>query len=127
MLGGFMKFRRTAFVAAGALFLAAASFAQTSSLEGDVKGDNGEPLKGALVKIERQDIKGNYKVKTDKKGHYFHAGLPLGTYKVILEVDGKDVDMVNGVRTKLGDPTEVSFNLQTNKQRQQAMQQAAES
>ena len=39
--------------------------------------------------VTRTDIKGNYKVKTDKKGHYFHAGLPLGQYNVILEVEGK--------------------------------------
>src|SRR5690242_10868867 len=104
-----MKFRNVALPAAGILVLALSAFAQTSSLEGDVKGEDGAPLKGALVKIERKDIKGNYKVKTDKKGHYFHAGLPLGTYKLIVEVDGKDRDSVDNVRTKLGDPTEVNF------------------
>ena len=54
-------------------------WAQTTTLEGDVKGENGQPLKDAIIKIERLDIKGNYKTKTDKKGHYIHAGLPLGT------------------------------------------------
>ena len=78
-----MKFRNFALPAVGVLFLAFTSFAQTSSLEGDVKGEDGQPLKGALVKIERTDIKGSYKVKTDKKGHYFHAGLPLGMYVII--------------------------------------------
>ncbi len=111
--------------AAGILLFAAASFGQTSSMEGDVKGPDGAALKGALVKIERKDIKGNYKVKTDKKGHYFHAGLPLGTYKVILEVDGKDVDSVDGVRTRLGDPTPVNFDMKAIKQRQEALQAAA--
>src|SRR3974377_336729 len=82
------------------LFLAASAWAQTGSFSGDVKDENGKGLVGALIKIERQDIKGSYKVKTDKKGHFFHAGLPLGLYNVILEVDGKDVDRVNSVRTR---------------------------
>ena len=121
-----MKVRNIALPAVGVLFFSLASFAQTSSLEGDVKGEDGQPLRGALVKIERKDIKGNYKVKTDKKGHYFHAGLPLGTYKLTLEVDGKDRDTVDNVRTRLGDPTPINFDLQAQKQKQAAMQQAAE-
>lgn len=121
-----MKFQKLALPVAGLLVFAFSSFAQTSSLEGDVKGEDGGPLKGALVKIERTDIKGSYKVKTDKKGHYFHAGLPLGTYTLVLEVEGKDVDQVKGVRTRLGDPVPVNFNLEARKQKQQAMQKAAE-
>jgi tetratricopeptide (TPR) repeat protein len=79
-----------------------------------------------MVHITRTDIKGNYKVKTNKKGEYFHAGLPLGTYNVAVEVDGKPVDSVQGVRTTLGDPTEVNFDLKALAQRQAAMQRAAD-
>jgi tetratricopeptide (TPR) repeat protein len=121
-----MKSLKIALPLAGLLFFAFSAFAQTSSLEGDVIGEDGSGLKGALVKIERTDIKGSYKVKTDKKGHYFHAGLPLGTYTLVLEVEGKDVDQVKGVRTRLGDPTPVNFNLRARKQKQMAMQKAAE-
>lgn len=121
-----MKLRNVALSAVGTLVLSLVSFGQTSSLEGDVKGEDGQPLKGALVKIERKDIRGNYKVKTDKKGHYFHAGLPLGTYRIVLEVDGKDRDVVDNVRTRLGDPTAVNFDLQAQKQKQEALSRAAE-
>jgi len=121
------KMKTLALSAAGLLFMASAAFAQVSSIEGDVKGEDGAPLKGALVKIERKDIKGNYKVKSDKKGHYFHTGLPLGTYKLIVEVDGKDVDSVDNVRTTLGDSTVINFDLKANKQKQQSLAQAAES
>ena len=120
------KMKTLALSAAGLLFMASAAFAQVSSIEGDVKGEDGAPLKGALVKIERKDIKGNYKVKSDKKGHYFHTGLPLGTYKLIVEVDGKDVDSVDNVRTTLGDSTVINFDLKANKQKQQSLAQAAE-
>ncbi len=123
-------FRKTISLASFTLLLAGAALAQTSSLEGDVRDVDGQPLKGALVKIDRTDIKGSYKVKTDKKGHYFHAGLPLGTYKIILEVDGKDVDFIDKVRSRLGDPVVNNFDLQRRKaqqmQRQAAVQKAAQ-
>ena len=117
---------KTAVMSAAALLLfVCAASAQVASLEGDVKDQNGQPLKGALVKIDRQDIKGHYQVKTDKKGHYFHTGLPLGTYKVTLEVEGKDVDNVNGVHLGLGDNPPVNFSMKETQQRQQSLQQAA--
>src|SRR5206468_10510772 len=97
--------RKSAVLLTFFLLMGVAAFAQTSALEGDVKDENGKPVQGALVKIVRTDIKGNYKVKTDKKGHYFHAGLPLGTYDVTVEVEGKARDNIKGVRTRLGDPT----------------------
>ncbi len=120
---------KSAFWTAPALLLlfSGLSFAQTSSIEGKVIGDDGQPLKDALIKIDRKDIKGNYKVKTKKKGDYFHAGLPLGTYVVTVEVGGQDKDRVDNVRTRLGEPTVVNFNLHELKQKQEAMQKAAES
>ena len=118
--------RTAALSAATLLLLASAAFAQVSSLEGDVKGEDGAPIKGALVKIDRKDIKGHYQVKTDKKGHYFHTGLPLGQYKITLEVDGKDVDSVDNVRTTLGESVVNNFSMQETKQRQQSLAKAAE-
>lgn len=122
-----IRLKTAVLCAAALLFFACAAFAQVASLEGDVKDENGQPLKGALVKIDRKDIKGHYQVKTDKKGHYFHTGLPLGTYKVTLEVDGRDVDSVDNVRTSLGDSQPINFNLQETKKRQESLAKAAES
>jgi tetratricopeptide (TPR) repeat protein len=125
-----MKFRNLILATAGLLFFGFTSLAQITAIEGDVKGDDGKPLVGAVVKIDRYDITAHYKTKTDKKGHYFYNGLPLGNYNVTIEVDGKDVDHTTGVRSRLGDPTNVSFNLQASKQSrdaaQAAMQKAAE-
>jgi tetratricopeptide (TPR) repeat protein len=118
--------RNAALATAAAMLLAGGAWAQTSSIEGDVKGEDGSQLRGALVKIERKDIKGNYKVKTDKKGHFFHAGLPLGSYRIICEVEGKDVDQMDNVRTRLGDPTVVNFDLSALKKKRDALQRAAE-
>jgi Tfp pilus assembly protein PilF len=124
-----MKFRNLILATAGLLFFGFTSLAQITAIEGDVKADDGKPLVGAVVKIDRYDITAHYKTKTDKKGHYFYNGLPLGNYNVTIEVDGKDVDQQKGVRSRLGDPTNVSFDLQASKKSrdaaQAAMQQAA--
>jgi tetratricopeptide (TPR) repeat protein len=119
-------FRHAGLLAAAMLFGALGAQAQTSSLEGTIKGFDGQPLKDAIVLIERTDIKGNYKTKSDKKGRYFHAGLPLGMYNLTVQVDGKTVDSVKGVRTRLGDPLPVDFDLQRIAAQQKAMQAAAQ-
>jgi len=107
-----MKFRNLVVAATGVFLLAITSFAQITAIEGDVKGEDGAPAVKAVVKILRTDIKGNYKVNTDKKGHYFYNGLPIGTYDVSVEVNGKEMDGVKGIKTRLGDPTPVNFDLQ---------------
>jgi tetratricopeptide (TPR) repeat protein len=86
--------------------------AQTMTLSGTVLDEKGQPLQGAQVKIDRTDMKGAYKVKTDKKGNYLYAGLPYtGVYNVTLEVNGKDVDRIQGVRQKGGVAEGVNFDL----------------
>jgi len=122
-----MSPRKLAWAAAPFFLLVGATWAQTSSIQGEVKGEDGKPLQNALVRIERKDIKGNYQVKTKKKGDYFHAGLPLGTYDLFVEVDGKVRDQVRGVRTRLGDPTVINFDLQVLRKKQDALQRAADS
>src|SRR5579863_2506943 len=103
------------------LLFAGASYAQISAIEGDVKGTDGQPIKGAEILIERKDMKGTYKgAKSDKKGHYIYNGLPLGNYKVSVLVDGQVKDFVDGVRTKLCDPTDISFDLRKTASQAQA-------
>jgi len=94
-----------------ALLFSAAAFAQTTTIVGDVKGTDGKPLQNAQIQIVRTDIKANYKTKTDKKGHYVYAGLPIGKYNITVEVDGKVADQVNGVPTCTGEPREINFDL----------------
>ncbi len=107
-----------------ALFAGLAS-AQTSGVEGNVKGTDGQPVKGAVIKFDRTDIKGHYEVKTDKKGHYGHYGLPLGTYDITVEIDGKMADKLNKVRTQLGDPMQENFDLKASQQQTQELAHAA--
>jgi tetratricopeptide (TPR) repeat protein len=120
-----MKYRLPSLTFSFLLFTGAA-LAQTGSLQGIVKDESGQPLKDALVKIDRKDIKGHYEVKTKKKGDYFHTGLPLGTYRVSVVIDGKERDAVDNVRTKLGEPVDVNFDLHQAKQQSAELQKAAE-
>lgn len=106
-----MKLRNLALAAAGMMFLALTSFAQITTIEGDVIGTDGQPVQKAEVHIIRTDIKGNYNTKTNKKGHYLYMGLPMGKYTVECYVDGKKVDEVKGVSTRPGDPIPVNFDL----------------
>jgi len=104
-------FRKSLLILPLGLIFAVTGWGQTAAFEGTVKGTDGKPVTGAQVKLERQDVKGNYTVKTDKKGHYFYGGLPLGNYKISVLVDGQEKDVRNGVRTKVGETSDISFDL----------------
>jgi tetratricopeptide (TPR) repeat protein len=108
------------------LLTACSALAQTATLQGDVKDGNGQPLKGAVIKLERKDIKGHYQVKTDKKGHWLYTGLPgASTFDISCEVDGKVVDKANSVKANYGDDNPpIDFDLRKVQAQQAAAQQA---
>ena len=115
------------FALAAACFLmlfTGVSLAQMGAISGTVTSETGQPVPNAVVKIDRKDIKAHYQTKTNKKGEYFHAGLPGGrttNYSVTLEIDGKDVDMQENVVVSLGDPRVVDFNLAERKKQRDAV------
>ncbi len=119
--------RRAAGLAGALVLFAGVSLAAITAIEGQVIGEDGQPLKDAVIKIERQDIKGSYKTKTDKKGRYYYGGLALGTFNVCVEVDGKQRDCLNKVKTTTEKPIDVSFNLKARKDEQATLAAAAES
>jgi len=119
-----MNSRNAAFAAVGLAFLALASYAQVATVEGDVIGTDGKPVVGAIIKLHRTDIKWDSQTKTDKKGHYIHAGVPLGVYQISCLIDGNVVDMVNGYKTTLGDHPPLGFDLRKNGAQASASRQA---
>ena len=125
-----MRLRNLAVAATGMAFLAMSAFAQITTIEGIVKSPDGKPVQGAEIHITRTDIKGNYKTKTDKKGHYLYMGLPMGLYDVEVLIEGKTADKVSKIKTAPGDPIPVNFDLHAAKEdaaaKQAAMQKAAE-
>jgi tetratricopeptide (TPR) repeat protein len=102
------------------LLLTGTAFAQMTSLEGRVTGEDGKPINGAEVKITRTDIKANYSVKTKKDGKYQYATLPLGTYDIQWLVDGKSVYEMGKVRTDYSKPIEINVDLAKIKAQQMA-------
>ena len=94
-----------------AMLAATSAVAQVGSLRGKVIDANGQGVRNAMVFIERVGVRGNYKVKTNKRGNYFHAGLPLGQYVVRLEIEGKQVYSINGYQVKLGEEKPLDFDL----------------
>ena len=91
--------------------LSTSALAQVGSVRGKVINAEGQGVRDAMVYIERVGVRGNYKVKTNKRGNYFHAGLPLGQYAIRLEIDGKQVYSVNGYQVKLGEEKPLDFDL----------------
>ena len=125
-----MKLRNLGVALAGMAFLGVSAFAQITTIEGIVKGADGKPVEKAEIQITRTDIKGNYKTKTDKKGHYLYMGLPMGKYTIDVMVEGKKVDSVSNISTRPGDPIPVNFDLHASQAeaaaKQQQMQKAIE-
>jgi tetratricopeptide (TPR) repeat protein len=105
------RIKSLALPAFAVIALSIPALAQTTGVEGIVTGPDGKPLQGAIVKFERSDIKGHYEVKTDKKGHYGHYGLPLGTFNVDVYVGSEMKDEMKGVKTHGGDPQQLNFDL----------------
>ncbi|HZT59887.1 MAG TPA: carboxypeptidase-like regulatory domain-containing protein [Pyrinomonadaceae bacterium] len=101
-----MRFKSTLKILLAAVVIAACAAvasAQTTQVEGTVKlkqADGTEaPVAGAQVDIYRTDIKSDFHVKTDKKGHYLHAGLPfVGTYTIIVSAPGAQPAWASGLR-----------------------------
>ena len=118
------QLRRSLLLGGSFLLVSGAALAQTTTLQGDVKDASGQPLKGALIVLDRTDIKGHYQVKTDKHGHWLYTGLPSGDFDISCNVDGKVVDKVSKVHSGYGDNPPVNFDLHQVAQAQAAAQQA---
>ena len=87
------------------------AFAQTGGLTGKCTGQDGKPLAGYTVQLDRQEMKWSSKVKTNKKGEYTYIGLATGNYKLtLLDPSGRQVYNITH-HVGIGDPTEVNFDM----------------
>jgi len=106
--------RRSLIGVAGALatlVFTVSALAQTGGLTGKCIGEDGKPLVGYTVQVDRQEMKWSQHTKTNKKGEYVYIGLSPATYKVtLLDPSGHRVfDITQHVG--IGDPTEVNFDM----------------
>ena len=119
------------FVAALAVaaFIALPAFAQTTGMvKGKVLDEKRQPVEGAKVTITSKEpgINRSYTVTTKKNGDYAQVGIPPGQYTVTAEKEKVGAQSFE-VRVRLGDPTEVNFQLTagsaaTKEQQQKAAQ-----
>jgi len=86
-------------------------FAQTGGLTGKCTSEDGKPLAGYTILVERQEIKWSSHVKTNKKGEYVYIGLAPGDYKVTLQdPSGKTVYFIKD-HVGIGDPKQMDFDM----------------
>ena len=83
-----------------------------ASIQGFVKYTEGEPIKGADVRIESRDGKQLFSsVKTGPNGRYISRGLRPGIYRVTLLVNGAVKASIMNTQTKANQPTLLNFDL----------------
>ncbi|HVG32781.1 MAG TPA: carboxypeptidase-like regulatory domain-containing protein, partial [Pyrinomonadaceae bacterium] len=88
--------------------------AQVAPLRGHVVlvGADGTktPVEGAIIDVFRTDMAGKYETKTDKKGIFQFAGIPLtGTYTIAASAPNARPDALPGV--KVGQNTDYELQL----------------
>ena len=93
--------------------LAAPTLAQTGIIRGTVLDNEGRPLRGAVVLIERTDMSQHFQAETDSDGEYFLTGVPGGYYRLTLTVDGQAIQYADNFRIRGRRPTDASFDLRT--------------
>jgi tetratricopeptide (TPR) repeat protein len=89
--------------------LAIPAFAQTGGLRGKVVDPNGQPVEGAIVRMEAKGSTRKLEVKTNKKGEYVQIGLYPGEYKITVTKDNLSTEM--DTRVGLGDATVADLQL----------------
>jgi tetratricopeptide (TPR) repeat protein len=107
--------------------LSGTAWAQLCAARGKVIGEDGTPLKGAVIKFSSKELTKVYQVKTDSRGEYFHGGLPRANFRIGLEVDGKEVDHADNVQTQFTTAKEENFDLHVLAQKKAVLAKAAES
>jgi hypothetical protein len=84
------------------------------TLQGIVKDPKGHPIKSADIRIETTNSGTLLKtVKTDANGRYISDGLPAGTYRITLIVNGTVKASINSTKIELGEPTQLNFDLRS--------------
>jgi len=109
------KMLRSALIAL--VLLSGSALVAASAIEGIIKDLKGRVIIGAEVRIE---ISGGSSwsrvVKTDMRGHYVCNDLEPGMYRVSLIMNKSVKASINNVKTKLGGPTILNFEVVSSSQ-----------
>ena len=94
-----------------------AAWAQTGSIKGVVKDDQGKPIAGAIVELTSKENGRKYQLKVDKGGNIFSLGIAAGTYDVKVIKDGQAIWAINGFPVRL-DENKLDIDLAQERQAQ---------
>jgi len=93
------------------LALAAGAGAQSGRVGGLVKDENGQPIKGATVTADNENIGQSFTASTDEKGRFTMIGLRAGNWRFIAQAPGFSPDG-GTAPIKMGGPNPpLSFSL----------------
>jgi tetratricopeptide (TPR) repeat protein len=95
------------------------ALAQTGSIKGVVKDEQGKPMAGAVVELVSKETGRKYQLKVDKNGNIFSLGINSGIYDVHLLKDGQQIWGLNGYRVAL-DENKLEIDMAKERQNQQA-------
>jgi tetratricopeptide (TPR) repeat protein len=108
-------FFTTVFTLALLMSVASTTWAQTGGIQGQVllrQTDGSKtPVANALIELHRLDVKGYYKMKSDKNGRFAHIGLPYGRYAVAVSGDGLNPYYEYNLRIPPGESIEKTFEM----------------
>lgn len=112
-------FRFSLFTFVASLGLASAAFAQ-GNIQGDVKGVDGRPARGAEVQITSTAKRGQTTVvRTDGRGRFTTGNLPAGTYNVMAKAEGGVTSPMQAIRVTT-QPVMVNFDMRESNARKTA-------
>jgi hypothetical protein len=96
----------------GSFVLATAAFAQTSTIEGMVRGPDGKPMKSADVRLEPK-VKGvaAQTVKSDASGRYRFTNLNVAKYRVTVLSGSQTLGFIDNVNTTSSKTARVDFDI----------------
>ena len=87
--------------------------AQNRTFKGTVVDDKGQPVDGAKISIDGQDIVMHFETKTNKNGQYIYLiGMQSGTFRMVVRKEGFQPAFKQNLRPPLGEPLVTDFTLQ---------------
>ncbi|MBN2242114.1 MAG: tetratricopeptide repeat protein [Acidobacteria bacterium] len=105
----------SAFVFVGILLFGCGTLAaQNRTFKGKVVDDKGQPVEGARVTIDGQDIVMHFETKTNKSGEYVYLiGMQSGTFRMVVRKEGFQPAFKENLRPPLGEPLVTDLTLQS--------------
>lgn len=104
--------RRISLLLFGLILVGGNAWAATLGFQGDVKGPDRKPVKGAEVRIQLKGAKAPAgSVKTDQQGRFIFKNLAVGEYSLSVSANGMATATVENLKTHPAGAVQVNFEL----------------